>query len=422
VSAIVRPGLLLLLSRLPALWADRSARSTLFVFANNIVAAGGGMLFWLACTRRFSTELVGLASAGTSLAILLASLGQLGLGMGLIRHGEALGPRRSRRLAGIFALVGAAALLAGMAFVLLAPALAPGLLPIVAGPYDGALLAATCAGWALSVQHDNYLLGRRLTGLLALKGLAVAALRPLLLLFVASPAPALLIALTGLSGLLGIAISQPWAPRYGGEAAQEPVSDQALLRFALWSFVGGIAGTLPALVVPAIVVGVAGAAAAGVYAMSWTLFSGLLFVPSAVAWVRFAEGSAGVQQAGRRGPAPLMAALPLLFLPAALVVLAVLGEDYMRGGWPLLLLLAAGFWPYYRAQALAAAIRVRGTQWKLAAAVAVSHLAIVAATPPLLRLLGAPGAALAWACGQVLCAAALRWACDLPAAGEPTNA
>jgi O-antigen/teichoic acid export membrane protein len=425
VTATLRTGPLPALSRrLLALWGDSSARGSLLVFANNLVAAAGGMLFWLICTRRFTPELVGLGSAGTALVILLASIGQLGLGMGLIRHGERLGPRRARRILGIFALVGATALLAGMLFALLAPAVAPGMAPALAGRYDGALLAASCAGWALAVQHDNYLLGRRLTGLLALKGLATAALRPLLLLCLASPTPAQLIALTGLSGALGVFLIMPFVPRYSGAAAHgaPPVGDLELLRFSLWNFVSGLAGTLPSLLVPAIIVGVAGAVTAGVYAMAWTLFSALLFAPSAVAWVRFAEGSAGERPAGQlRGAAPLMALLLLLFIPSALLALALLGEGYLRGGWPLLLLLAAGFWPYYRAQLLGAAIRVHGTQWKLAAAIAASHLAIVAATPPLLRLLGAPGAALAWSAGQLLCSAALWAARDRRGAGGPAH-
>jgi hypothetical protein len=104
-----------------------------------------------------------------------------------------------------------------------------------------------------------------------------------------------------------------------------------------------------------------------------------------------------------------MAFLPALFVPAALAALMLLGPTYLRDGWLPLLVLAGGFWPYYRSQVLIAKLRVLGEQWMLTAASAGSHLAIVGASVPLLASAGTAGAALAWSLGQYMLVGLLTW-------------
>lgn len=416
------------LKPLPAYWAvaarladlrrDSTARNTVLVFANNLVTAVGGMLFLFLMTRRVDPGTVGVVTAGTAMIILLAGISQMGLGMGIIRYSVALGPRRAARLRGIFAFVAVAALLVGALFWALAARLAPGLQPAIATLPDAAPFIGACVGWTLTVQYDNYLMSRRCMALLLLKSALMAGSRPLLLVLLVQPSTAQLIGITGLSALLGIVGVAPLVPRYtvtALEAAEAPVSTRRLLSFSFWNYLSGLAGTLPALVMPTIVVSSIGGTQAAAYYMAWTLFSVLLFVPSAFSWALFAEQSAQAGSPARRATGAsrwagvLMLVLPVLFVPAGLLVLALLGASYLAYGWPALLLLAGGFWPYYRSQLLMIELRMGGAQWPLTLASLVSHLAIIGVSLPLLAVLGTAGAALAWSAGQGLLLGLLAW-------------
>lgn len=386
--------------RFSALKDDRLARNTALVFLNNLLTAGAGMLFWLLVVYRATPMIVGQATAGTSMAILLAGISQLGLGIALIRFGAALGPRRAQRLVALFLIITIAALLVSGTFVGAAAWLAPGLSPVLAAPADGAWFAVAVLGWALAVQYENYLMSRRFMGLVVVKTSITGACRLALLLLWPAPSAAMLIGITGISGLLGMFAVAPWAlTRRAAPDSEECVAWGTLLTYSFWSYLTGLAGILPALLIPTIILTRAGGPAAAAYSMAWALFSVLLFVPSALSWVLFAEQ--------RRATAPLhgsrvLLGLPLVFLPAALAMLAALGHDYLRLGALSLAILTLGFWPYARSQILLAELRLGASQSLLTGAYAVSHLGIIALCGPLLAWVGMPGAALAWLLGQLM--------------------
>lgn len=403
-------------TRLSGLAHQQLMRSTALVFATNSITALGGMVFWFLAARTQATEIVGVATAGTTMMILLSGISQMGLGFGLIRYYSVLGADRARRLMVIFAFVAIIAAVIALSFWQLSPLIAAGLSTVFDRPAAVLLFVMACVGWTVSIQYDNYLMGRRLMGLLAIKSILLATLRIGLIVTLTHPTVSMIIAMTGLSGLFSMVAVMPWALRYPSplSSVSAPVTSRALITYSFWNYLSGLAGTLPSLVIPTIAVGVLGGAQAAAYYMAWTLFSALQFVPSALSWVLFAEHSAtghstvhgkATQQRVDIG----MAMLSVAFIPAALIVLKLMGTTYIDYGWTPLLVLVAGFWPYYRVLVLTAELRVSGVQSMLTVAHTASHVAIVIASIPLLTYSGTSGAALAWSSGQCVLVISLEW-------------
>jgi hypothetical protein len=115
-----------------------------------------------------------------------------------------------------------------------------------------------------------------------------------------------------------------------------------------------------------------------------------------------------------------MLLLALVFIPLALGILALLGKSYFSYGWLIVLILAVGYWPNYRALLLQTEMRLVGSQQVLAFIYTASYAATLGLSIPLLVALGAPGAALAWALGQCLLYALLTWGLRRYRAVQPT--
>lgn len=417
MSSLIVRSYQLLYARGVALRASRAARNTLLLLGNSLVTGAGGIFFWLVTARTYSQETVGVATAGTSMVILLSGVSQLGLGIAIVRYSALLGPRRRRRLAGIFAVTLVAALLIGIVFWKLVPSVAPGLLPAFTTPISAAVFIASCIAWTLSLQYDNYLMSIRSMGLLLLKSGLIAACRIAMIVAFSALPVALIIGITGLSGLVGVLGVAPFV-RANISASVEtlaaPVPTRTLVRYSFWNYLSGLAGTTPSLVMPAIIVSFLGGEQAAAYYMAWTLFSILLLIPSAISWTLLSEGAA-TEAAGRRwhgqafqNTAGLMLVLTTLFVPAAMLVMMFLGKTYAHHGAVVLLVLAAGVLPYHHAVLLMGEMRLHGSQSRLATAFTLSQAAVVAGSVPFLTIFGIAGVALAWTAGQYVLLAALR--------------
>lgn len=390
---------------------DPVAKNTVLLTINSLVTGIGGAVYWLVATRLYPPAIVGVATAGTSIVILLSGVSQLGLGVSIIRYSAALGVFRARRLRGIFALTVSAACVAGGLFCVAVPYIANGLRSAFGSPLDAAYFIAACAGWTLSVQYDNYLMSRRFMGLLVLKNSSTGLSRIAMIVAIPHLPIAMVIAVTGVAGLLGVLSSLPIAlrrPVPTAETTGPPVATRTLVNYSFWNYLSGLAGTMPALVMPTIIVTKIGGTQAAAYYMAATLFGILLLIPAALSWAILAEKSAVLHShvrtpsIGQSRSGRLMLLLTALFVPLAVITLSVLGRSYFLYGWIVIVVLTLGIWPYHRAVLLMTEMRLAGSQRMLAGAYTVSQIAFMILTFPLLAVINIAGPALAWTFGQYL--------------------
>jgi len=96
---------------------DRLLRNAGYLVGATALNAGAGFIFWNLAARLYPPEDVGLASSTISVASLLAGIGGLGLGVGLVRFlSQSLRP--VRLVNSVFTLAGLGGLLAGTIYLL----------------------------------------------------------------------------------------------------------------------------------------------------------------------------------------------------------------------------------------------------------------------------------------------------------------
>jgi O-antigen/teichoic acid export membrane protein len=407
--------------------ASTISQHTLLLLLNSLVNGLGGIGFWFVAARFYSPAIVGIATAGTSMIVLLATVSQFGLGMGMIRYASALGPRRRQWLGAIWAVTILGAVIAGGLFGQLAPLIAPGLLPLFRAPVDATLFVGACITWAISILFDSYLVSQRRMDLMVIDNSLTALCRIVLVAAVPHASAAMLIAGTGLSGLVGVVAVLPALLRQSAaaQASSAAVSFRGFLSYSLWNYWIAITSMMTTLALPSIIISFTDGVQTAAYYMAWSLFSGLTMVPSALAQVLLVS-RAHSAAASESTPRPrqrhdlLMLLLALVFIPLALGILALLGKSYFSYGWLIVLILAVGYWPNYRALLLQTEMRLVGSQQVLAFIYTASYAATLGLSIPLLVALGAPGAALAWALGQCLLYALLTWGLRRYRAVQPT--
>ncbi len=392
------------------------SREAIFILLNSLINALGGLLFWFIATRRFPSEIIGLATAGSAIVILIANISQLGLGVGIVRFLHVLGPRRKYRLIWIFCQSAIIAIIIGYAFGWLVTVLSPGLQPVFVTHQDLWLFAISCAAWSLSTLFDAYLIARRLVGLLVIDNLVTASIRLTLVLIVQPNSAIHLITIVGFSGLLGVIAVTPKVfhlPLFFDvdsdvdATAIHAINTRDLLSFSLWNYLVLLIPSVSTQIMPSIILTIVGSTEAAAYFVTWSLCGGLLMIPSALSQALLAIRASDLQ---KRAFMPIngllfslsLLVLILLFLPAALIVLIIIGPTYFKNGWPLLIVLLLGFFPYSHALLLQVRIRLNGSQSQQAAAFFVTHSAIVLCSVPLLNNFGVIGAAWAWSWGQLL--------------------
>jgi O-antigen/teichoic acid export membrane protein len=166
----------------PAPAASQSLATTSWaLMANTVTTSALGVLFWVGATRLYSPDQVGEDAALVSAMVLLSSLSQLNLNMGIARLLPQVVHRRGRAVLGTYLVTAAVAVILTSAFLAVVPRLSGGL-GFLAGNIElqAALVAAvvlwnifalqdavlTSARWAAVVPVENGIFGLLKVGLM----------------------------------------------------------------------------------------------------------------------------------------------------------------------------------------------------------------------------------------------------------------
>lgn len=402
-------------ARVPPILADSVARNTALLTVNGLLVGLGGLVFWFIAVRLYPVSTVGVATTGNSLVWLLNGLSFLGLGAVQIRYHASRG-LDYRRQAAIIALPLVTIIHLSILGWWLIPASVPLLSVLFASTLDKLLFLGSAVGWMASTQFETYLTSQRQIGLIVLKNMIFTVSRLILLLQFSSLSPSGLVAVATLSSTIGAIAVVPVA--LGRIQSQSRISCvvawRTLINYAFWNHLAYLAEATPPLLVPALIVSLRGEVAAAAYSMVWSFFGALLLIPSALALVLLAEQSADAKSSalaswlnnGRSNW--LMLGCTALFIPGALLILALMGGSYRSEGWFPLVILACGSWGYYRTRLLITAIRLGGPQHQLTLAYTAIQLGFLASCILVVHIYGIGGAALAWTASQYCLLAWIR--------------
>jgi O-antigen/teichoic acid export membrane protein len=339
--------------------SDHLVRNSLYLIVSAGLQAALGLAFWLIAARLYSVGDIGRGSSLIAAVGVIAYAALLGLNSSFVRFLPTAPDRDVLLTSGllIVAVTGAAM---AVVYVVLIPVTAPRLAfierPALAAGFvllaaasavnaltDSVFISARRAGWNVVV--DGGIGGvARVAGILALAGAGGYGV------FCASGGGFALAALASLILMVG---QLGWRPRLRQWAG----SLRPLVRFSGANYAGNLAGALPGLVVPVIVVDRLGAASAAYYFVGFQVASILFAAITAVEQTFLAEGAyAGDFVLAREQRRALLRRsrrlLALLCGPACLALIAVahwvllaFGPGYSQHGTVSLMLLASAALP-----------------------------------------------------------------------------
>ena len=326
---------------------DPLYHNSLFLMANIAVTSALGFVFVIIITRFYSDDDVGLANAIISGINLIALFSFLGLDSLLIRYL----PRSERQTDLInfsFSLSAIISLIIAGIFVLGIHTWSPALNFIRDNPKFAACFIIFAVFLTLSVMMSSLFIAKRKTYFALTKDTISSVLKiPLPFVLVLFFRAFGIVGSWGISaGIAVIVAGLIFLPRVqSGYKAKLNLSFKivkGLWHYSIGSYFISILSTLPALILPIIIVNRSGGADNAYYYTAWTLACLLFIIPGAVSQSLFAEGShfedkldANVRRS-YKFIFLLLIPLIILFVFAGKWLLLAFGKNYSEGGMTLL--------------------------------------------------------------------------------------
>lgn len=306
-------------------------QNAFFLMSNSLARALLGFCFWNLMARYFRPAEVGIGSALVAAAGLVAVLGSLGLGAGLIRFVPEAGAQDGRLLNAACTWSATAVLFVVLIYLWGVHYWSPALRFLWSSPELVLLFAVAAVAMCWSSLVDQALLARREARLVLLKNsiIGLAAL-PLPVLVFGSLGGAGIFAGTGLAVAGGVLLAGcvflPMAyPGYHPRLLWSHGLSNRVLPYSLANYAAVLFSSAPGFVYPLMVLNVLGAEQSAYFYIALMMSLIITIIPAGMAQSLFAEGSHDPVRVGRHCRRVLGLAL-VLTLPAV-------GAINLLGGW-----------------------------------------------------------------------------------------
>jgi len=390
-------------------------RNSLYLLVQSGVNSAIGFVFWIIATKLYASDQVGIGSALTSAMILLAFLGTLGLGMGIIRFVPEVSNKKgllntSFTVSLLVSLAAAVVFVGGVSFW------SPRLLFLrtdmlkLAG-FAGLVVASSFSTLAISI-----FIGFRKTEYAIFYTLVNAMRLPLLFVFSRTNGSYAILMSWGLSEAFAVCFAFLFLfPRLLKGYVPIPHFDRKLLgttiNFTFANFIGEVLRGTPSWVLPLIVVNVVGASENGYFYIAWTIAGAVMLVPVMTSLTFLAEGSQSGVRLGSHIRNSLRLNLAIL-IPVVLVlcifgdkILLIMGKEYSSAGAKLLWLLAPAAIPAALNMTYVGMARVEKRLGAIIAVMGTIAVITLGLSWLLIPRMGLMGVGVGWLAGQTSVAA-----------------
>jgi O-antigen/teichoic acid export membrane protein len=408
----------------------RGTRDPLISSAYSLVASGAitaalGAVFWVVAARLYDPVDVGRDAALIAVMLELSTICQLNMGNAITRFLPSLRRGTATALVRAYAASAAAAVLGGLAFVLVAPRVSSEFGFLTDDPRTAALYVAALVAWGWFVLQDAALTAMRRAPWVPVENgafglLKLAALPALLALgardgvFLAWMLPALMLIVPVNAFLFRAAIPNHLSRhRPAGSAVLARLGRRGFLRFMAQDYAATVLALAPSAFLPVLIVALLGPGPNAYFYIPYTMvgaFNMLFFAASTSLVVEGALAEDRIRAlAGRLAGRFALIAVPgaTVMVVAAPLILLPFGEGYVRESSSVLRLLACGC-VFYAAIALYVAIaRLEGRTAGILRVEAVKVPLLLGGAVVLSGPLGIEGVALAWLASIALVACAV---------------
>lgn len=395
------------------------------VMASTALTALLGVGFWALAARTFSPSDVGNNGVLITAMITLSSVCQLNLSNALLRFVPRSGDGAGRVIVGAYGLASVVALLGGIAFVVIAPAVSDSFSFISDTPWLPFAFVAGVVLWGVFGLQDSALTALRSAQWLPFENTAFGLGKlALLIVFAAAGVASAGLFLAWILPLLALIPVMNWllfrraVPKHLDAPHTAPVTDfdrGRLRRFLITDYIGSVFGQATLTLIPIIVLSALGSQEAGYFYVPFQLIVAFDLLFWGVTTSLVAEASRDEARHGELArlvvrrflsfqiPTAVAIALaaPLLLLP--------FGSDYVEEGTTVLRLMALA--SIFRAVLFlyASACRVQGRSGLVALVEAALLTVLVPGVAVLARSHGLDGVGVAWLVGNALVGLAVAW-------------
>ena len=317
--------------QVPAYWGqikyhlnDHLYINSFFMLATKLLLAGSGFIFWMIAARLYSVEQVGIGVAMISSVTLITTLSMFGFENSIIRFYSTYD--KAKVVNTSIMIAGVASLVIGAAYSLVMHFVSPQLSLIDNPLYLLAYLALVVLSTMATVSGNAFVAMRKSVQLLAQNLVAssrIILLVPLLFLgsfgIIGSTLLSFVFAMAFVVVVLGSFV------RLDYRIDREFVSRS--LHFSAGNYLGGLFNDVPYLIMPTLVLGLLGEAAAARYYVAFSIGALLMQITYTVSTSLFVEGSNG--RGIRQNVVKSGLAIYALLVPA--VVCVFLFGNYLLG-------------------------------------------------------------------------------------------
>jgi O-antigen/teichoic acid export membrane protein len=327
--------------------SDSLYRNSTFLVANAATSALFGFLFWAIAARLLTPQAVGLATAIVTAAALVASFSYLGFDSALIKYLPSSATRDHDTHAGL-TLTGLASLVGSAIALTLAAESGSGLKLLISSPLTAAAFATMCLLSCWNAITNSVFIAERMAQYVFLTTLAFCLVRfPFLFLLrhdgYTDATTAWLVGLVANLAASFLILAKRSGYRY--KPSLDVHVARRMVGFASANYVSSVAGTLPQLLFPSVILSVIGADYAGYFYVVYLIVTCVYQVPYAVGQSLLAEGSKDrgdmwphVRKAAMAASLPMIPALVLL-IAIGYPLLTLFGHEYARHAYSCLVVL-----------------------------------------------------------------------------------
>lgn len=404
---------------------DQLLRNGHLLTLSSTATAAIGMLYWAGAARSYGAETMGRSFAAVSALTFLAGIGQLNLNNVLIRFVPSAAGRLRRLVLRSYAGAVLATVLAGVSFVLLSPALAPGL-AFLRTPAIGAVFVLGAVAYAVFALQDGVLTGlRRPWWLFAENAIFALAKFGLLLALAGTVLRGQAILLSWTATLVAVVAGTNaliFSRLIKRERAHAPERADAVtsprMQYVAADYTGELLWMATMSLPPIIVLNLTGPRQSAYYALAWMITHGMYMLSINMGSSLLVESSHDSGRVARfrhvlRHTGFLLSACVAVVVLGAPAILRIFGSGYAAGGANLLRLMALSALPNL---VIVTAVSVARAQQRMARVVliyAALSVLVLGLTCVLVRMIGINGAGVAWLAGSTVVAGALSLRSDL---------
>jgi O-antigen/teichoic acid export membrane protein len=388
-------------------------RNAYALMLGTAATSGLGLLYWALAARLYTPPDIGVNAAAISTMMFLSGIAQLNLSSALLRFIPRAGHATARLTSYAYLISLAAAVGVSAVFLLGYAAWAPAQRFLEDGPFALWFLAAT-AMWCVFVLQDAVLTSLRQAIWVPIENTIFAILKIALLAAFAVALPRygvfaswtipVALSLLPVNLLIFRRLVPAHARATAGQAAL--VEPAQVARYVAGDYLGSLFSLASTMLLPALVLGLAGASGSAYFYAAWTIVYSLDLIASNMAASLTVEGAADQASlaAHARGAliniARLLVPLVLLVLAGAPFILRIYGASYAAEGAPLLRLLALGSLPKAINVLFYGLARVRRRVAEIALAQGAACALVLGLSYLLIPSHGIVGVGLAWLAGQ----------------------